>query len=66
LAVCSAARAASWTWGIDTVVPMRGEETEGSGKDRKDGMRQFPAAWDGFSSDPARLTEFLVMKRKRR
>jgi hypothetical protein len=45
---------------------MRGEETEGSGKDRKDGMRQFPAAWDGFSSDPARLTEFLVMKRKRR
>jgi hypothetical protein len=47
-----------WTWGIDCVIPMRDEETEGSGKDRKDCMRQFRAAWDRFSSDPARLTEF--------
>src|SRR6266478_1258448 len=34
-------------------------------KDRKDCMRQFRAAWDRFSADPARLSEFLDMKRKR-
>jgi hypothetical protein len=49
-------------WGIDCVIPMRGEETEGSGKDRRDCMPQFRAAWDRFSADPARLTEFLQMK----
>jgi len=54
-----------WTWGIDTVVPIREVEAEGAGKDRADCMRQFRAAWDRFSSDPARLTEFLKMKRKR-
>jgi hypothetical protein len=54
-----------WTWGIDTVVPMREVEAEGTGKDRADCMRQFRAAWDRFSSDPARLTEFLEVKRKR-
>ena len=36
----------------------------GSGKDRMDCMRQFRAAWDRFSADQARLTEFLEMKRK--
>lgn len=30
-----------------------------------DCMLQFRAAWDRLSSDPARLTEFLEMKRKR-
>jgi len=55
----------SWRWGIDSVIPMRGEATEGSGKDRKDCMKQFRAAWDRFSSIPARLTEFFRMKRKR-
>jgi hypothetical protein len=54
-----------WTWGIDTVVPMRDIESEGSGKDRADCMRQFRAEWDRFSSDRARLTEFLEVKRKR-
>jgi hypothetical protein len=34
-----------WTRGIDCVIPMRGEETEGSGRDRKDCRRQFWAAW---------------------
>jgi hypothetical protein len=48
-----------WTWGIDTVVPMKEVEAQGTGKDRADCMRQFRAAWDRFSSDPARLTEFL-------
>jgi hypothetical protein len=31
----------------------------------KDSMRQFRAAWDQFSADPARLTEFLQAKRNR-
>lgn len=55
-----------WTWGIDTVVPMRELESEGEGNDRKDCMRLFKAAWERFSSDPARLTEFLEMKRRAR
>jgi hypothetical protein len=55
-----------WAWGIDTVIPMRELESEGSGKDRADCMRRFRAAWDRLSSDPARLTEFLEMKRKAR
>jgi hypothetical protein len=54
-----------WHWGIDSIVPMREEDGEGSGKDRADCMRQFRAAWDRFSADPARLTEFLEITRKR-
>jgi hypothetical protein len=57
--------AEGWAWGIDNVIPMREAETQGSGTDRKDCMKQFKAAWDRFSADPARLTEFLEMKRKR-
>jgi hypothetical protein len=38
-------------WGIDSVIPMRELETEGSGKDRNDCMRKFRAAWDRFSAD---------------
>ena len=53
-----------WAWGIDTAIPMRGGWTRH--RHRKDCMRQFRAAWDRFSADPARLTEFLEMKRKRR
>jgi hypothetical protein len=49
-------------WRIDCVIPMRDVESEGTGKDRADCMRRFRAAWDRFSSDPARLTEFLEMK----
>jgi hypothetical protein len=54
-----------WAWGIDTVIPMREVDAQGIGKDRKHCMRQFRAAWDRFSADPARLTEFLQAKRKR-
>jgi hypothetical protein len=54
-----------WAWGIDCVIPMREIESEGTGRDLKDCTRQFCAAWERFSSDPARLTEFLKMKRKR-
>ncbi len=55
-----------WHWGLDTAIPMREvDEQEGTGKGRKDCMRQFRAAWDRFSADPARLTESLEIKRKR-
>ena len=45
----------AWVWGIDTAVPMRDVEAEGTGKDRRDCMRQFRAAWVRFSADQARL-----------
>ena len=54
-----------WHWGIDSIVPMREEDAEGSGKDRAGCMQQFRAAWDRFSADPARLSDFLSEKRKR-
>jgi hypothetical protein len=54
-----------WVSGIDNIVPMIGAETDGVGGDRKDCMRQFRAAWDRFSANPIRLSEFLEMKRKR-
>ena len=57
---------AAWRWGIDTVIPMRVLETQGKGKDRRDCMRQFRAAWDRFAADEANLVEFLNAKRKRR
>jgi len=57
---------AAWRWGMDTVIPMRTRETQGEGKDRRDCMRQFRAAWDRFAADEANLVEFLNAKRKRR
>jgi hypothetical protein len=33
------------------------------GKDRRDCMRQFRAAWDRFAADEGNLTEFLNAKR---
>ena len=53
-----------WLWGIDNIVPMSEAGGEGSGKDCKDCMRKFRAAWDRFSADPA-LSEFLDTKRQR-
>jgi hypothetical protein len=53
-----------WTWGIDTVIPMREQESEGQGKNCKDCMRLFKVAWQSFAGDPARLTEFLEAKRR--
>lgn len=52
-----------WRWGIDTVVPMRDVQSEGSGQDRADCMRRFKAAWERFASDPARLVEFMRAQR---
>ena len=52
-----------WDWAIDTVIPMRTHETQGRGKDRRDCMRQFRAAWERFASDEANLVDFLNMKR---
>ena len=54
-----------WRWAIDNVIPMLVVDTQGMGKDRKDCMQQFRAAWEKFSADPARLIEFLREKRKR-
>ena len=34
-----------WAWAIDTVIPMRTHQTQGRGKDRRDCMKQFKAAW---------------------
>ena len=59
----TAGLSSEWHWGIDCVIPMR--DAQGAGKDRADCMRQFRAAWDRFSSDSARLTEFLEIRRKR-
>jgi len=33
-----------WTWAIDTVIPMREMDAQGTGKDRKDCIRQFREA----------------------
>jgi hypothetical protein len=55
-----------WAWAIDTVIPMRTHETRGKGKDRRDCMRQFKAAWERFAGDEANLVEFLNMKWRRR
>lgn len=54
----------AWTWGIDTVIPMRATQTEGRGADRRDCMKQFRAAWERFSADAANLAEFLDAKRR--
>lgn len=51
-----------WRWGIDAVVPMRDVDSEGSGLDRADCMRQFRTAWEKFASDPARFVEFVRAK----
>lgn len=55
-----------WVWGIDTVIPMRDLESEGRGRDRRDCMAQFKAAWKRFAEDRGRLEEFLAAKRRRR
>lgn len=55
-----------WHWGIDSAIPMRAIQTEGSGDNLRDCMAKFKAAWERFSSDPARLTEFLEAKRRAR
>ena len=44
---------AAWSWGIDTVIPMQALETQGKGKNRRDCMRQFKAAWERFAADEA-------------
>jgi hypothetical protein len=55
-----------WHWGIDTVIPMREADQGGYGADRKDCMKQFQAAWEKLSADPAQLSDFMRMKRQRR
>ena len=62
-----------WAWGIDTAIPMKEIEAQGTGKDRADCMRQFRAAWDRLSSDPCSTdrisrseAEAAAMSRSRR
>jgi hypothetical protein len=52
----------TWHWCLDAVVPMASIESEGHGADLPDCQRQFKAAWERFSADPARLSDFLAMK----
>jgi hypothetical protein len=54
----------TWTWGIDTVIPMRDHQSEGRGKDRRDCMAQFRAAWERHCLGAGWLEEFLAMKRQ--
>lgn len=56
----------SWTWGIDTVIPMREIESEGRGTDRRDCMAKFKAAWQRLEADRGRMLEFLDAKRRAR
>jgi len=56
----------AWTWGIDSVIPLRAMETQGRGADRRDCMAKFRAAWDKLSADPGRLAEFMAAKRRAR
>lgn len=56
----------AWTWGIDTVLPLRDHQCEGRGKDRKDCMTQFKSAWERHCEAEGWLDEFLAMKRQRR
>jgi hypothetical protein len=57
---------AAWAWGIDTFNPMRDHEAQKEGRDRRDCMKQFKAAWERFAADEANLIEFLNTKRGRR
>lgn len=56
----------TWTWGIDTVLPMRDHQSEGRGSDRKDCMASFRAAWLLHCAKDGWLDEFLAMKRRAR
>jgi hypothetical protein len=56
----------TWTWGIDTVMPMRDDQAEGRGDDRSDCMVKFRKAWEDYCKQPGWLDEFLAMKRKPR
>ena len=53
-------------WAIDTVIPMRADQTQGRGTDRADCMRKFKEAWARFAADDANLTMFLAEKRRAR
>ncbi|QQO30756.1 hypothetical protein JJC00_18910 [Bradyrhizobium diazoefficiens] len=56
----------AWTWGIDTVIPLRAFETQGRGADRRDCMAKFRTAWEKLSADSGLLAEFMVAKRRAR
>lgn len=45
---------------------MRDLDSDGDGRDLKDCMRRFKAAWQQFASDEANLAAFLAAKKARR
>jgi len=51
-----------WTWGIDTVIPMRSHQQEGFGEDLADCKKQFKAAWQKFAADKSNEVEFIRTK----
>jgi hypothetical protein len=55
-----------WLWGYRYRDPHAGDRSTGRGRDRKDRMQQFKAAWERFAADAVNLTEFLNAKRRRR
>jgi hypothetical protein len=56
----------AWTWGIDTVVPLRAHQSEGHGIDLKQCTTSFRAAWEFHCEEDGWLDDFLAMKRQRR
>jgi len=56
----------AWTWGIDTVMPLRDHQAEGRGDDRRECMVKFRAAWERLCAQPGWFEEFLAMKRRPR
>jgi hypothetical protein len=51
----------AWTWGIDTVLPMRDRQSEGRGADLK-----FQKAWKRHCARAGWSDEFLAIKRAAR
>jgi hypothetical protein len=43
----------AWTWGTDTVVPLRAHQSEGNGTDLKQCKNSFRAAWEFHCEDEA-------------
>ena len=54
-----------WVWAIDTVLPMRESDQTGQGDDLKDCQKRFKIAWEKLAADPARLADFMRLKRQR-
>jgi hypothetical protein len=54
-----------WAWGLDTVLPPQGFQTDGEAPDRESAMAAFKAMWERYASDQDRVKAFLRMKLQR-